>query len=47
MKAAHRRFLLLPKSDVEVSSGHASRHKRLFIRGNINEIRRRIEAWLA
>ena len=37
----------LPKSAVEVTSGHTSRSKRLFIRGNSEEIRRRLEAWLA
>jgi uncharacterized protein len=37
----------LPKSAVEVTSGHTSRSKRLFIHGNAKEIRQRLEAWLA
>jgi uncharacterized protein len=37
----------LPKSAVEVASGHTARGKRLFIRGDAAEIRRRIEIWLA
>jgi len=37
----------LPKSAVEVTSGHTSRSKRLFIRGDAADLRQRIEAWLA
>jgi uncharacterized protein len=37
----------LPKSDVEVTSGHTSRSKRLFIRGDAADLRHRIESWLA
>jgi hypothetical protein len=37
----------LPKSAVEVASGHTSRHKRLFIRGDAADLRHRIESWLA
>ena len=36
----------LPKSAVEVTSGHTSRSKRLFIHGDAADLRRRIEAWL-
>ena len=37
----------LPKSDVEISSGHTSRCKRLFIRGGVADLCRRIASWLA
>jgi uncharacterized protein len=35
------------KSSVEVASGHTSRSKRLFIHGNAEEIRQRLESWLS
>ena len=37
----------LPKSAVELASGHTARRKRLFIRGDAADLRQRIEAWLA
>ena len=37
----------LSKSAVEVASGHTSRSKRLFIRGDAADLLHRIEAWLA
>jgi hypothetical protein len=37
----------LPKSAVEVTSGHTSRSKHLFIRGDAADLLQRIEAWLA
>jgi uncharacterized protein len=37
----------LPKSAVEVAYGHTSRSKRLFIRGDAADLRRRLELWLA
>ena len=36
----------LPKRDIEVASGHTSRSKRLFIRGDTADLHRRLEAWL-
>ena len=41
------RELGLPKSAVEVTSGHTSRSKRLFIHGDAADLLHRIEAWLA
>jgi len=39
-------WLDVPKSDVEVASGHQSRRKRLFVRGDAAELKRRVVAAL-
>ncbi len=41
-----RKALGLPKSDVEVASGHSSRRKRIFLHGSKTELRHKLEKWL-
>jgi uncharacterized protein (TIGR00251 family) len=36
----------LPRSDIEVASGHASRRKRLFLHGDHDLLRQSLELWL-
>ena len=38
--------LQLGNSDVELVSGQASRRKRLFLHGDVDELGRRLKAWL-
>lgn len=47
---ALRRFIAgelgLAAADVEIASGHTSRRKRVFLRGDAVELGRRLGAWL-
>jgi len=49
--AALRRFIAkqlnLAAADVEIAAGHASRKKRVFLHGDIDELGRRLQAWLS
>jgi len=36
----------LATADVEIASGHASRRKRVFLHGDVDELGHRLEAWL-
>jgi len=36
----------LAKSSVEVTSGHTSRSKRIFLTGDADDLQKRIESWL-